>query len=547
MVVFPRASFVALVSCLGVCPSMRLKAGGLVKLADSSIMANGETGSGANEVTESSGVPKFDELALDVEAECAESAATNMALAAEGGSCKADVQDVYWGDGTTNCNKIINGLKCWGCSGSGYHLGLKQNAEHWFVVSLRASMAIRSIKLWFAPGWTLGNFRVQTLNLDATWLTQHDQQSAPGDFVEIPLSTPVVSSGVRFIGTPGQPHFLYRIVEVEISACEQACDWQCYLNRYNDLQKLYGTNTAAAKQHWTSDGQAQGRLCTCPQARRFELGVYGENVCPSGYSKLTEQGQCEAAAVAFGIQLTSSGAWGHTLRGCYQMGETHSGQGKIYFNTEGDQANQNVRPVCALQAAPPTPPQQADIVVSEGGSLSPSSCTANSVTRAWYGVSGYEWTTHGGRDVTEKVKGMLREGKVVAASNSNFGDPAYRRRKILIVSCKQDDWYLAEARQSCTDACRGVGLSCDVSTFHSHLSDVDSDGEMQGMIERAGSTCAEFNRRWPTSIAPSIRTDIGRCTVADSSRALSSMDCAAIGHGWSVRRLCHCVKQATIG
>ena len=44
-----------------------------------------------------------------------------------------------------------------------------------------------------------------------------------------------------------------------------SCDWQCYLNRYPDLQRVYGpTNTNQAKNHWQSNGQREGRDCTCP-------------------------------------------------------------------------------------------------------------------------------------------------------------------------------------------------------------------------------------------------------------------------------------------
>jgi hypothetical protein len=41
------------------------------------------------------------------------------------------------------------------------------------------------------------------------------------------------------------------------------CDWQCYLGRYEDLQIAFGTDTAQAEAHYTSNGAQEGRICTC--------------------------------------------------------------------------------------------------------------------------------------------------------------------------------------------------------------------------------------------------------------------------------------------
>jgi len=42
------------------------------------------------------------------------------------------------------------------------------------------------------------------------------------------------------------------------------CNWQCYLDRYSDLQRAFGaTNVVAAQQHWKSNGYREGRDCTC--------------------------------------------------------------------------------------------------------------------------------------------------------------------------------------------------------------------------------------------------------------------------------------------
>jgi hypothetical protein len=46
--------------------------------------------------------------------------------------------------------------------------------------------------------------------------------------------------------------------------CQTACNWQCYLDRYTDLQSALGTtNTAGAEGHFLSTGKSEGRDCTC--------------------------------------------------------------------------------------------------------------------------------------------------------------------------------------------------------------------------------------------------------------------------------------------
>ena len=41
------------------------------------------------------------------------------------------------------------------------------------------------------------------------------------------------------------------------------CDWQCYLDRYQDLKDNYGTDFAAAEDHWINEGRSEGLDCTC--------------------------------------------------------------------------------------------------------------------------------------------------------------------------------------------------------------------------------------------------------------------------------------------
>ena len=42
------------------------------------------------------------------------------------------------------------------------------------------------------------------------------------------------------------------------------CDWQCYLDRYLDLQDLFGKNNVlAAQNHWNEHGRKEARDCSC--------------------------------------------------------------------------------------------------------------------------------------------------------------------------------------------------------------------------------------------------------------------------------------------
>jgi len=67
------------------------------------------------------------------------------------------------------------------------------------------------------------------------------------------------------------------IAATHAASASQGCNWQCYLNRYKDLQKAFGaTNVKAAEAHWKNHGQKEKRDCTCPagstRRRRFDWG-----------------------------------------------------------------------------------------------------------------------------------------------------------------------------------------------------------------------------------------------------------------------------------
>merc|ERR1711998_355110 len=50
---------------------------------------------------------------------------------------------------------------------------------------------------------------------------------------------------------------------------KKACNWQCYLNRYPDLQRAFGKhNTKAAAAHWKAHGKKEGRKCMCPKKKK---------------------------------------------------------------------------------------------------------------------------------------------------------------------------------------------------------------------------------------------------------------------------------------
>merc|ERR1719420_2516862 len=47
---------------------------------------------------------------------------------------------------------------------------------------------------------------------------------------------------------------------------DQFCNWQCYLDRYPDLQKAFGKNNVEdARKHWYNHGKKENRMCTCFQ------------------------------------------------------------------------------------------------------------------------------------------------------------------------------------------------------------------------------------------------------------------------------------------
>jgi len=48
------------------------------------------------------------------------------------------------------------------------------------------------------------------------------------------------------------------------TCCADQCDYQCYLDRYENLKKVFGNNLAGAEAHYQKFGKNEGKLCTCP-------------------------------------------------------------------------------------------------------------------------------------------------------------------------------------------------------------------------------------------------------------------------------------------
>jgi len=63
----------------------------------------------------------------------------------------------------------------------------------------------------------------------------------------------------------------------DLKDAKPPCDWQCYLDQYGDLAKAFGAhNLAAAKLHWETNGEAEGRYCACypPAQENCYIGCF---------------------------------------------------------------------------------------------------------------------------------------------------------------------------------------------------------------------------------------------------------------------------------
>jgi len=168
---------------------------------------------------------------------CAAASASNVALASAGATCEMKHPDNVWGGGSRDCAKLLDGRNVWG-SATARHMGYNERSagrEHFLIVTLPQPTAIREVKIHQAKGWEVGNFSVETQDSSGAWVAQ-EMFGAPIADANVRMSSPVVSSAVRMIGTPGRGNFgdfCYRMTEVEIIGCskpsptpEPRCSWK---------------------------------------------------------------------------------------------------------------------------------------------------------------------------------------------------------------------------------------------------------------------------------------------------------------------------------
>jgi len=79
----------------------------------------------------------------------------------------------------------------------------------------------------------------------------------------------------------------------------EACNWGCYLERYPDLRKLFGSDQEKARVHWANYGEGEGRNCNCPEAP-----VLRKKGCPDQGTGV-EAGAAESTT-AGGVQCCSN-------------------------------------------------------------------------------------------------------------------------------------------------------------------------------------------------------------------------------------------------
>lgn len=82
----------------------------------------------------------------------------------------------------------------------------------------------------------------------------------------------------------------------------EACDYQCYLDRYADLQEAFGPkNIEAAKKHWASYGLAEKRNCQCAKVATSASSNTVAAIAASKVGHLLDGNM--SAAASYGIVL----------------------------------------------------------------------------------------------------------------------------------------------------------------------------------------------------------------------------------------------------
>jgi len=110
-------------------------------------------------------------------------------------------------------------------------------------------------------------------------------------------------------------------------------------------------NTHQGAAHGSTDLLCQKQEpCPAPGVQ-FEYAVKMTNECPSGFIKITEQSQCEAAAKCLGGNLGFGGKsfWESLPGGCFRWDY-------VYLNTKQGRAHYHADLLCQKQASVPAPP-----------------------------------------------------------------------------------------------------------------------------------------------------------------------------------------------
>jgi len=107
-------------------------------------------------------------------------------------------------------------------------------------------------------------------------------------------------------------------------------------------------------------------------------------------------------------------------------------------------------------------------------------------------------------------------------------------------------WVAADLGGSCNTGCAAMGLTCDASDFHEHLSELDTASELTSIVAglEMGSNCVNFNTNWGSaSDVPNIKADTGLCFPADSTRSVGSIDCSVAATA-DKHRICWCTASS---
>ena len=112
-------------------------------------------------------------------------------------------------------------------------------------------------------------------------------------------------------------------------------------------------------------------------------------------------------------------------------------------------------------------------------------------------------------------------------------------------------WLMAGSAESCDTGCAAVsGLECDETDFIAQLGDVDTQAEVEAVIQGTGYSpagtpfaCDIFVVENNAQV-PSVRTGSNKCRVPGSGFTTSNLGCATAGQvGWL--RLCWCSQVSS--